>query len=168
MSSPKAQRASSPTPATTLTCVIQTKPALKKRIEKVDHGQQRSRDAMSVDRPHLSFQAPSTSSIEFEVPQEIDPVVYASMQQPPSRKLKSPKPSLREDISPPRYTANNEKCSESQSGSASGALRLAPFRTLTHALPVFMHVIYCRSRDLILFGLVFFFGIFGGQWFYRN
>ena len=57
-------------------------------------------------------------------------------------KLKSPKPSLREDISPPRYTANNEKCSESQSGSASGALCLAPFRTLTHALPVFMQVIY--------------------------
>ena len=57
-------------------------------------------------------------------------------------KLKSPKPSLREDISPPRYTANNEKCNESQSGSASGALCLAPFRTLTHALPVFMQVIY--------------------------
>ena len=68
-------------------CVIQTKPALKKGIEKVDHGQQRSHDAMSVDQPHLSF-APSTSSIEFEVPQEIDPVVYASMQQPPSRKAK--------------------------------------------------------------------------------
>ena len=60
-------------------------------------------------------------------------------------KLKSPKPSLREDISPPRYTANNEKCSESQSSSASGALCLAPFRTLTHALPVFMQVIYLPS-----------------------
>ena len=39
--------------------------------------------------PLASF-APSTSSIEFEVPQEIDPVVYISMQQPPSRKAKKP------------------------------------------------------------------------------
>ena len=62
-------------------------------------------------------------------------------------KLKNPKPSLREDISPPRYTANNEKCSESQSGSASGTLCLAPFRTLTHALPVFMQVIYLPGRS---------------------
>ena len=62
-------------------------------------------------------------------------------------KLKSPKRSLREDISPPRYTANNEKCSESQPGSASGALCLAPFRTLTHALPVFMEVIYQSPID---------------------
>ena len=62
-------------------------------------------------------------------------------------KLKSPKPSLREDISPPRYTANIEKCSESQSGSASVTLCLAPFRTLTHALPVFMQVIYYWSAD---------------------
>ena len=60
-------------------------------------------------------------------------------------KPKSPKPSLREESSPPRYTANNQKCSESHSGSPSGALCLAPFRTLTHALPVFMQVIYCTE-----------------------
>ena len=46
-------------------------------------------DAMSVNRPHLLF-APSASPVEFEVPQEIDLVVYASMQQPPSRKAKQP------------------------------------------------------------------------------
>ena len=146
MSSTKAQRASSPTPATTLICVIQTKPALKKGIEKVDHGMVNSDRTMrcrSIGHASRSLHPPVRSNSKF-----LRRSILLSMLACNSHlreKLKSPKPSLREDISPPRYTANNEKCSESQSGSASGALRLAPFRTLTHALPVFMQVIYCKS-----------------------
>ena len=103
-----------PTPATILTCVIQTQPALKKKngIEKV------SNDAMSVDRPHRprSLRPPVRTKVSLGT----DQVVYASMQQPNLRaKLKSPKLSSWEDCSPSRSTANNQKCSESSSRSLS-------------------------------------------------
>ena len=71
-----------------------------------------------------------------------DQVVYASMQQR-TFELKSPKLSSWEDSSPSRSTANNQKCCENSSRS----FCLAPFRTRTHALPVFMQVIYCNGDN---------------------
>ena len=53
-------------------------------------------------------------------------------------KLKSNKLGSWKDCSPSRYTAINQKCSESSSRSLSPC----PFHTRTHALPVFMQVIY--------------------------
>ena len=100
-----------PTPATILTCVIQTQPALKK-------GSRRSATMRcwsigysglvhSVHQSDQSFSENRSGCLCKHA--------TANLQ----AKLKSPKLSSWEDCSPSRSTANNQKCSESSSRSLS-------------------------------------------------
>ena len=100
-----------PTPATILTCVIQTQPALKNGSKSAA---MRCQSIGYSGRPR-SLRPPVRPKFLWEQ-------IRLSMQACTANlraKLKSPKLSSWEDNSPSRSTANNQKCSESSSRSLS-------------------------------------------------
>ena len=100
-----------PTPATTLTCVIQTQPALKRGSRR--SAAMRCRSIGNSGLVHSVHQ--SDQSFSGNRSGCLCKHATANLR----AKLKSPKLSSWEDCSPSRSTANNQKCSESSSRSLS-------------------------------------------------